>query len=106
MIRCPIVLKRFQWDEERGEVVYAARSSRAEGLFGGVVHWEALEFIPGSPTTPPEPCQQFIRNWGYHANASHEKRRRNSELESPHEQEGTDQEEQDIDDWHRSRKLK
>ena len=45
MIRCPLVLKRLQWDEERGEVVYAARPSRAKGPFGGVVRWDALEFI-------------------------------------------------------------
>jgi len=31
--------------------------------------------------------------------------RRNSELENPYEQEGTDQEEQDVDGWRRRRKL-
>ena len=53
----------------------------------------------------PEPGHQLTRNWGYYANASRGKRRRNSELESPHEQEGTDQEEQDVDGWRRRRKL-
>jgi hypothetical protein len=45
MIRCPLALKRLQWDEEHGEVVYAARPSRAKGPFGGVVQWDVLEFI-------------------------------------------------------------
>ena len=105
MIRCPIVLKRLQWDEESGEVVYAARPSRAKGPFGGVVRWDVLEFIARVTDHIPEPGQQLTRNWGYYANASRGKRRRNSELESPHEQEGTDIEEQDADGWRRRRKL-
>jgi hypothetical protein len=105
MIRCPLVLERLQWDEEHGEVVYAARPSRAKGPFGGVVRWDVLEFIARVTDHIPEPGQQLIRNWGYYANASRGKRRRCSELESPRDQEGTDQEEQDVDSWRRRRKL-
>jgi hypothetical protein len=46
-----------------------------------------------------------IRNWGYYANASRGKRRGHSELVSPHDQEGPDLEEQDVDGWRRRRKL-
>ena len=61
MIRCPIVLKRLQWDEEGGEVVYAARPSRAKEPFGGVVRWDVLEFIAGVTDHIPEPGQQLTR---------------------------------------------
>jgi hypothetical protein len=105
MIRCPLVLKRLQWDEEHGEVVYAARPSRAKGPFGGVVRWDVLEFIARVTDHIPEPGQQLIRNWGYYANASRGKRRRNPELDRPHDQEGFDPQEQDADGWRRRRKL-
>ena len=73
--------------------------------FGGVVRWDVLEFIARVTDHIPEPGQQLTRNWGYYANASRGKRRRNSELESPHDQVGTDLTEQDADGWRRRRKL-
>jgi hypothetical protein len=105
MIRCPLVLKRLQWDEEQGEVVYAARPTRATGAFGGVVRWDVLEFIARVTDHIPEHGQQFVRNWGYYSNASRGKRRRRSELESPSAQEATDLAEQDADGWRRRRRL-
>jgi hypothetical protein len=105
MIRCPIVLKRLQWDEERGEVVYAARPSRAKGPFGGVVRCNVLEFIARVTDHIPEPGQQLIRNWGYYSNVSRAQRRCDAEFESPQKQEGADIDQQDADGWRRRRKL-
>ncbi len=67
--------------------------------------WDVLEFIARVTDHIPEPGQQLTRNWGYYANASRGKRRRHSELVSPHDQEGTDPQEQDVDGWRHCRKL-
>ena len=99
------MLKRLQWDEERGEVVYAARPSRAKGPFGGVVRWDVLEFIARVTDHVPEPGQQLTRNWGFYSNASRGKRRGDASIESLPDREGADVEEQDGDGWRRRRKL-
>ena len=46
---------------KHGEIVYAARPSRATGAFGGVVRWDVLEFIARVTDHVPEPGQQLIR---------------------------------------------
>lgn len=66
-----------------------------------MVRWDVLEFIARVTDHIPEPGQQLIRNWGYYANASRGKRPGNSEFVSPHDQEGPNHEEQDVDGWRR-----
>ncbi len=45
MIRCPIVLERLKWDEERREVVYTAHPRKTGGPYGSEARW------PGRPRT-------------------------------------------------------
>ncbi len=82
MIRCPLVLERLNWDAERAEVTYQARPKRSKGPSGAIARWDALEFIARITDHIPEPGQQLIRNWGYYANASRAKRRRESGIEN------------------------
>ena len=76
MIRCPLVLERLNWDAERADVTYQARPKRSKGPSGAIARWDVLEFIARVTDHIPEPGQQLIRNWGYYANASRAKRRR------------------------------
>ncbi len=102
MIRCPLVLERLNWDAERAEVTYQARPKRSKGPSGAIARWDALEFIARITDHIPEPGQQLIRNWGYYANASRAKRRRESGTEDSTED---NQHGQDSSDAHRQRRL-
>jgi len=98
MIRCPLVLERLNWDDERAEVTYQARPKRSKGPSAGIARWDVLKFI----ARITEPGQQLIRNWGYYANASRAKRRRESGIENSTED---NQHGQDSSDAHRQRRL-
>ncbi len=102
MIRCPLVLERLNWDAERAEVTYQARPKRSKGPSGAIARWDALEFIARITDHIPEPGQQLVRNWGYYANASRAKRRRESGIENSPED---NQHRQDSSDANRQRRL-
>ena len=95
MIRSPLVLERLKWDDERGEVTYQARPKRSKGPSGGIARWDVLEFIARVTDHFPETGQQLTRNWGYYANASRAKRRRESGLPNSSNDTQNDQREQD-----------
>ncbi len=105
MIRSPLVLERLNWDAERGEVTYQARPKRSKGPSGGIERWDVLEFIARATDHIPEPGQQLVRNWGYYANASRAKRRRESRLPNSSNDNQSEPREQDQSDGHRQRRL-
>ena len=105
MIRSPLVLERLNWDDERAEVTYQARPKRSNGPSGGIARWDVLEFIARVTDHIPETGQQLTRNWGYYANASRAKRRRESGLPNSSNDTQNDQRDQDRSDGHRQRRL-
>jgi hypothetical protein len=74
MIRCPIVLKRLQWDIETGHVLYRGRPSRRSRPVPAEARWDVLEFIARVVDHIPEPSQQMVRYWGHYANAARGRR--------------------------------
>jgi hypothetical protein len=102
MIRCPLVLERLSWDAERAQVTYQPRAKRSKGQAAGLTRWDVLEFIARITDHIPETGQQLVRNWGYYANASRAKRRRESGTQNSNED---SQHGQDKSDANRQRRL-
>jgi len=101
-IRCPLVLDRLGWDAERAQVTYQPRAKRSKGQAAGLTRWDVLEFIARITDHIPETGQQLVRNWGYYANASRAKRRRESGSQNSNED---NQHGQDKSDANRQRRL-
>jgi hypothetical protein len=76
MIRCPIALKRLNWDKQTAEVLYRGRPTRRGGLERSGARWDVLEFLARVVDHIPEPSQQTVRYWGFYANAARGKRRK------------------------------
>jgi hypothetical protein len=76
MIRCPMVLERLKWDEERQEVVYTAHPRKAAGPYGSEARWDVLDFIARMTQHIPDGGQQLQRYWGFYSNAARGKRLR------------------------------
>jgi hypothetical protein len=76
MIRCPLVLDRLEWDDQKGEVIYHARPRRKATPYGSVARWDILDFIARLIQHIPDTCESLLRYWGFYSNAARGKRRR------------------------------
>jgi hypothetical protein len=64
MIRCPLVLDRLEWDDQKGEVIYHARPRRKATPYGSVARWDILDFIARLIQHIPDTCESLLRYWG------------------------------------------
>jgi hypothetical protein len=107
MIRCPIVLERLKWDEERQEVVYTAHPRKAAGPYGSEARWDVLDFIARMTQHIPDGGQQYQRYWGFYSNAARGKRLRDA-TEDPQSLEvssGDPSQDKDSDGWRKRRRI-
>jgi hypothetical protein len=107
MIRCPLVLDRLKWDEERQEVVYAAHPGKLGGPYGSEARWDVLDFIARVTQHIPDPGQQLQRYWGFYSNAARGKRLRDAAEDSQgSEDHNADQsEDEDLEGWQKRRRI-
>ncbi len=107
MIRCPIVLSRLEWDEERQEVVYTAQPGKATGPYGREARWDVLDFIARMTQHIPDPAQQYQRYWGFYANAARGKRRRDAAEGSESSEQSTAEhsEDEQLEGWKKRRRI-
>jgi hypothetical protein len=107
MIRCPIVLERLKWDEEREEVVYTAHPRKAAGPYGSEARWDVLDFIARMTQHIPDGGQQYQRYWGFYSNAARGKRLREAAEESDTSERPTTDPSEDeaLESWKKRRRI-
>ncbi len=107
MIRCPIVLERLKWDEERQEVVYTAHPRKAGGPYGSEARWDVLDFIARITQHIPGASQQYQRYWGFYSNAARGKRIREAaeDSESSEEPAAVPSEDEALESWKKRRRV-
>jgi hypothetical protein len=107
MIRCPIVLERLKWDEERQEVVYTAHPRKLGGPYGSEARWDVLDFIARMTQHIPDGGQQYQRYWGFYSNAARGKHIRDAAEDSESSEEPTadPNEDEGLASWKKRRRI-